>query len=384
MRCRMKEREGKTDAEAGYVLLAVIFLTVVMLISLAIAAPKIATEIQRDKDIETIHRGEQYKRAIQLYYRHFGAYPVSLDQLENTNNMRFLRKRYADPETGKDDWKPVIYGQAHVRPLGFFGQPLSGIAGVGAASMVMGGTSAGMYAISSSATTTDENGIPVASDSGSGSGTGPGMSSGSDSGFGSGSSGGFGTGSNSGLGSGSNSGFGSGSGTGFGSGSSGAFGSGSFGQSGSGLGSSGNGLSGLQSSGSTFGGDNSSGPGSSNSTSAGGQSGSTFGGGGPIVGMTLQLNKPSLVDYKLQTRYNKWEFNYDPMEDQMQQAAGLFGGGTTGTGTDGTTNGGIGGTTPGAGTNGTNGGGMTFGPNGNLGNPNTNSNGSGGTSQPQP
>jgi type II secretory pathway pseudopilin PulG len=350
--------DSRHDPESGYVLLAVIFLTVVMLISLAIAAPKIATEIQRDKDIETIRRGEQYKRAIQLYYRHFGAYPATIDQLLNTNNMRFLRKRYTDPETGKDDWKPVLYGQAHVRPLGFFGQPLSGIAGVGAASAVMGGASAGMYAISS--TTTDANGLPVASDS-SGSGSGLGMSGGADSGFGSG--------------------FGSGSSSGFGSG---------LGQSGSGPGSSGTGQSGFQTGGSSLGG-SSSGFGSSNSTSANGLSGSTFGGGGPIVGFTLPLNKPSLVDYKLQTRYNKWEFNYDPIEDQMMAATNLFGGGATdGSGTStgfggtstglGGTSSGTGGTSNGSGTN------QQWGPNGNLGNPfnnqNSNPNGSGGSNAP--
>ncbi len=45
--------------------------------------------------------------------------------------------------------------------------------------------------------------------------------------------------------------------------------------------------------------------------------------------MTLTVNKPSLIDYKLQTRYNKWEFNYDPMEDQMMAAASMFGGSAT-------------------------------------------------------
>jgi hypothetical protein len=44
------------------------------------------------------------------------------------------------------------------------------------------------------------------------------------------------------------------------------------------------------------------------------------------VGFTLPVDKPSLIDYKLQTRYNKWEFNYDPMEDQAQALSGLSGG----------------------------------------------------------
>ena len=54
----------------------------------------------------------------------------------------------------------------------------------------------------------------------------------------------------------------------------------------------------------------------------------TFGGGGFIVGVTLPVKKPSLIDYKKQKNYNQWEFNYDPMEDQMKQVAGAGGGAT--------------------------------------------------------
>lgn len=322
--------DSRSDHESGYILVAVIFLTMALLISLAVAAPKMATAIQRDKDLETIHRGEQYKRAIKLYYRQFGRYPTSIDQLVETNNVRFLRKRYIDPETGKDDWKPVYYGQAHVRPLGFFGQPLSAGAGVIAAA-AMGTMSGGMYAPDAGTNIkTDANGVPVAADSDSGTTAGPGMSSGGTAGPGM--SSGSGTfsmgGQNSapGSGSGSNSGFGSSSSSGFGSGSS--LGSSSFGsnQTGSSPGS--------PSFGSPVGGT------SAGTSSPGmGSSATSFGGSqGPIVGVTLPVNKPSLIDYKKQSRYNKWEFNYDPMEDQMQAAASLFGGsgqtgGMPGTGT---------------------------------------------------
>jgi len=50
---------------------------------------------------------------LQLYFRKFGRYPSSIDQLENTNNLRFLRKRYKDPITGTDEWKLIRLGQAH-------------------------------------------------------------------------------------------------------------------------------------------------------------------------------------------------------------------------------------------------------------------------------
>jgi len=292
-----KGREGKIDGDAGYVLIAVIFMCVILLIALAIAAPNIARSIQRDKELETIHRGEQYKRAIKLYYQKFGRYPTSIDQLVETNQIRFLRKRYTDPLTGKDDWKPVYFGQAHVRPLGFFGQPLM----MAGALNPMAGS---MYApVATATTTTDANGFPVASsDASTAAGAG-----GTSSMFGQPSSG---------MGPGASGSLGATNGV-----------SGMFAQSSStmGMGSAASSPTGTTGTGLGTG-------------IGGGTSGTTFG-GGPIVGFTLPVDKPSLVDYKLQTRYNKWEFNYDPTEEQAQAMSGLAGGAPTGTNPAGLTQG---------------------------------------------
>ena len=117
-------------------MLIAIFFMALLVISLAVAAPNIARSIQRDRDLETFHRGMQYRRAIQLYYRKFHAYPPNVDALVNTNDIRFLRKKYVDPITGKDDWKPIAFGQNKTpTAMGFFGQPLAGnastLAGIG-------------------------------------------------------------------------------------------------------------------------------------------------------------------------------------------------------------------------------------------------------------
>jgi type II secretory pathway pseudopilin PulG len=280
------------DGESGFVLLAAIVLVVLLLISLAVAAPKMARSIQRDKDLETIQRGEQYREAIKLYYQKFGAYPTSVKQLLNTNNMRFLRQEYADPLTGKKDWKPILFGQAHVRPLGFFGKPLSAIGGIAASGVLGAGITPGMYAIEP--TSTDANGNPVSGSDTSGNNTAGGLGGG--------------------LGA-----------------SNGPGGGGMFGNEQNGMG------SGI---GSPVGGPVST-PGLGSPTSSGASAGSgrgnsstsatTFGaeGTGPIVGFTLPVKKPSLIDYMEQTAYNKWEFNYDPAADQLQQAVSLLGGGAT-------------------------------------------------------
>jgi hypothetical protein len=75
------------------------------------AAPKIATAVQRDKEEEMIHRGAQYARAVKKYYKKFGRYPASIEALENTNNMRFLRRRYKDPFSPDGKWQMVRFGQ---------------------------------------------------------------------------------------------------------------------------------------------------------------------------------------------------------------------------------------------------------------------------------
>jgi hypothetical protein len=101
--------------ESGFALLLVFVMAAAVAIMLYMELPRVAFEAQRNKEALLIERGEQYKRAIQLYFRKFKTYPASLDALENTNNIRFLRRRYSDPLTGKDEWRLI-----HVGPGGVF------------------------------------------------------------------------------------------------------------------------------------------------------------------------------------------------------------------------------------------------------------------------
>ncbi len=123
---RRAKRSTKVNPESGFVFLAVLILVALIFIGLAVAVPKVTTDIRRDKETELYHRGTQYARAIRTYYKKFGRFPGSIDQLENTNDIRFLRRRYKDPMTGKDDWKIIHFGEATVPVLGLFGQPLNG------------------------------------------------------------------------------------------------------------------------------------------------------------------------------------------------------------------------------------------------------------------
>jgi len=132
--------------EEGYVLIIALLAVAIFVISLAVALPKVKEAIQRDQEAETMHRGKQYIRAIQLYHRRFHAYPPSVDALVDTNGIRFLRKKYTDPITGRDDWLPVLLGQNKApTAMGFFGQPLdaaeAALMGNGPASSLASGES---------------------------------------------------------------------------------------------------------------------------------------------------------------------------------------------------------------------------------------------------
>jgi len=271
-----RPRKAIPASEQGYVMLIAIFLMALLVLSLAVAAPKIARSIQRDRDLETWHRGMQYRRAIQLYYRKFHAYPPNVEALINTNDIRFLRKKYIDPITGQDDWKPVIFGQNKTpTAMGFFGQPLAGnastLAGIGPSgggglpgTQTNGGLSGGgLFA-------------PSPSDSGGGQSPSAGASGSTDN---SGSSSGATTG-------GDNS-----------------------------------GTTGSTTGGTSSGATSSTGRGSASSSSPGGP---TFGGAG-IIGFSPASDKTSILVYKKKQHYNEWEFTYDPLSDMK-----TIGGGNTG------------------------------------------------------
>jgi len=113
--------------DQGFMLLGLIVVIFIILLMLSVAAPIVARSLRRDREVEAVHRGNQYVRAIQLYYKKFGRYPGSLDQLEKSNNIRFLRQKYADPITGKNDWRIIPVGQNKTTVKWFFGQPLTGL-----------------------------------------------------------------------------------------------------------------------------------------------------------------------------------------------------------------------------------------------------------------
>lgn len=114
MRCRKSNRPH--SGESGYVLLAVMLAFALILIALSVEAPRIAQQIKREKEEELVHRGKDYATAVKRFvHKNGGRYPLSIEQLEDTNHIRFLRKKYKDPMTGESDWRLVHVGEAQIK-----------------------------------------------------------------------------------------------------------------------------------------------------------------------------------------------------------------------------------------------------------------------------
>jgi hypothetical protein len=112
------------DAEKGSALLIVFLFAAIVAATLYMEMPVTVFEAKRQKEQITIDHGKEYAHAVKLFVRKIGRYPSSLDELQDTNRMRFLRHRFKDPLTGNDDWRLLHAGpggtllDSKVKPAG--------------------------------------------------------------------------------------------------------------------------------------------------------------------------------------------------------------------------------------------------------------------------
>jgi len=97
----MSAKVPRNDRRSGFALAALIFFLTAASILIAAAVPVYQMQAKRIQEEELIFRGEEYMRAIQKFQRKFGVYPPSVDAMLETNGLKFLRKAYKDPMTGK-------------------------------------------------------------------------------------------------------------------------------------------------------------------------------------------------------------------------------------------------------------------------------------------
>jgi len=263
--------------EDGYILLTMLLVIALMAIFALTVVTEMKFTMQRDQEQEMIHRGVQYSRAVRAFYKKFGRYPTRLEDLENTNNLRFLRKRYKDPINKNQDFRLLHFGEQGVT--------------VGGGGLSFGGGA-----------------IPGANPVGSNpNGSAFGGSSSGNSGFG-----------NSGFG---NSGFGN-SGvnssgvfaqsSGFGGNSNSAFGANSNTPSNSSSAPGTNPTNNTDSSTSSPNSQDASSTKGGSSTANDQSSGQQRVGGGPIVGVASLSKKTTIREFNKKKKYNEWQFLYDP------------------------------------------------------------------------
>jgi type II secretory pathway pseudopilin PulG len=258
-------RRASRRGEQGYILLTLMLVICMMIIFAAAIVPSITFNIRRDREEEMIHRGVQYSRAIRAYYKKFGRYPTKIDDLENTNNMRFLRKRYKDPLNCKnskcEDFKLLHFGDVK----------LTFSAGIG------GGGINGA---------TPVNGAPPFGQTPPAGGINPGSGFANSGGFG-GSQGSFGANSNAAPGSNATAAPGQGQNS--------------------------------NSDSTTLDGSSAApalAPGEHPGVTGQDQLAGTTFGGGPIVGVVSAIKKDTIREFNHKKKYNEWQFIYDPATDR--------------------------------------------------------------------
>ena len=116
-------RQRPLRHEGGWVLLVFAVFAVVLAAGAYRLMPAWVFQGQRQKEELLISRGLEYRRAIQLFVRKNGRYPATLEELEKTNEIRFLRQRYPDPmaetseegdEEGGGEWRLIHVGPGGV------------------------------------------------------------------------------------------------------------------------------------------------------------------------------------------------------------------------------------------------------------------------------
>lgn len=100
-----RDKMGLQRNERGYALVVLLMIATLMLVALTAALPSIYQEGQREREEELLFRGNEYARAIALFYRQFRRYPVSVNDLLSTSGFRFLRRPYTDPMTRQGKWR---------------------------------------------------------------------------------------------------------------------------------------------------------------------------------------------------------------------------------------------------------------------------------------
>lgn len=112
---RRSSRASGHAHEFGYAYLLALFMALALIISSQMLMENLATKGRREREMETIWRGEQCVRAIRLYYHKTGHYPQTFDDLESgLAELHFLRAEAEKNPMNKVDgtWRFIYVNSA--------------------------------------------------------------------------------------------------------------------------------------------------------------------------------------------------------------------------------------------------------------------------------
>jgi hypothetical protein len=104
-------RSQHPRAESGFAYLLAMMMVVAVIIASSVAVEKGIAQARRQREALTIWRGEQYVRAIRLYYKKTQHYPQTIEELQKGNlNIHFLRpEAYKNPMNKQDGAWRLVY-----------------------------------------------------------------------------------------------------------------------------------------------------------------------------------------------------------------------------------------------------------------------------------
>src|SRR5688572_20738920 len=105
-----KQKSGVRHRSLGFTYVSLLLIVAAMGVGFAAFGELASNAAKREKELELIFVGDQYRQAIGQYYESSPAghkhYPKKLEQLLKDErfafNRRYLRRLYRDPVTGKD------------------------------------------------------------------------------------------------------------------------------------------------------------------------------------------------------------------------------------------------------------------------------------------
>jgi hypothetical protein len=104
---------SRRSEESGFAFLMALGMMLILLALSLTILQNFVTDGKRTQEEETIWRGQQYARAIRLYYHKMGHYPQTMDDLQKGGlQLHFLRQPYKNPMNKTDGTWRFIYVNA--------------------------------------------------------------------------------------------------------------------------------------------------------------------------------------------------------------------------------------------------------------------------------